>query len=106
MDIIIQKFYLCLLLIHFYLLNHIFRKVAPIGSTFVWYIAAMFAPDDDFVPKLESGIDTLPGERWNDLSEGQMQRIAVKRAMPKRESYLPASFRNMKAERLLTKQQT
>ena len=36
---------------------------------------------DDFVSELESGIDTLLGERGTGLSEGQMQRIAVARAV-------------------------
>lgn len=36
---------------------------------------------DDFVSELEAGIDTLLGERGTGLSEGQMQRIAVARAI-------------------------
>ena len=36
---------------------------------------------DDFVSELESGIDTLLGERGTGLSEGQMQRIAIARAI-------------------------
>ncbi|MBP1533277.1 MAG: ABC transporter ATP-binding protein [Ruminococcus sp.] len=35
----------------------------------------------DFVSELESGIDTLLGERGTGLSEGQMQRIAIARAV-------------------------
>ena len=36
---------------------------------------------DDFVSELDSGIDTLLGERGTGLSEGQMQRIAIARAI-------------------------
>ena len=36
---------------------------------------------DDFVSELESGIDTLLGERGTGLSEGQMQRIAIATAI-------------------------
>jgi ATP-binding cassette subfamily B protein len=36
---------------------------------------------DGFVSELESGIDTLLGERGTGLSEGQMQRIAIARAI-------------------------
>lgn len=36
---------------------------------------------DDFVYDLENGVDTLLGERGTGLSEGQMQRIAVARAV-------------------------
>ena len=36
---------------------------------------------DEFVNELENGIDTLLGERGTGLSEGQMQRIAVARAI-------------------------
>lgn len=36
---------------------------------------------DDFIGELENGIDTLLGERGTGLSEGQMQRIAVARAI-------------------------
>ena len=36
---------------------------------------------DEFVSQLENGIDTLLGERGTGLSEGQMQRIAVARAI-------------------------
>jgi ATP-binding cassette subfamily B protein len=35
----------------------------------------------EFVSELESGIDTLLGERGTGLSEGQMQRIAIARAI-------------------------
>lgn len=36
---------------------------------------------DEFVADLENGIDTLLGERGTGLSEGQMQRIAIARAI-------------------------
>lgn len=36
---------------------------------------------DGFVSELENGVDTLLGERGTGLSEGQMQRIAVARAI-------------------------
>ena len=36
---------------------------------------------DDFISDLEDGIDTLLGERGTGLSEGQMQRIAIARAL-------------------------
>lgn len=36
---------------------------------------------DEFVYKLEKGIDTMLGERGAGLSEGQMQRIAIARAV-------------------------
>lgn len=36
---------------------------------------------DDFITELEYGIDTLLGERGTGLSEGQMQRIAIARAI-------------------------
>ncbi|MGN0692342.1 MAG: ABC transporter ATP-binding protein, partial [Oscillospiraceae bacterium] len=36
---------------------------------------------DEFVSRLESGIDTMLGERGAGLSEGQMQRIAIARAV-------------------------
>lgn len=36
---------------------------------------------DEFVKELENGIDTLLGEHGTGLSEGQMQRIAIARAL-------------------------
>lgn len=36
---------------------------------------------DEFVSELENGVDTLLGERGTGLSEGQMQRIAIARAV-------------------------
>ena len=43
--------------------------------------ALKIACADEFVGELESGIDTLLGERGKGLSEGQMQRIAIARAI-------------------------
>ena len=43
--------------------------------------ALKIACADEFVSELENGIDTLLGERGNGLSEGQMQRIAIARAI-------------------------
>lgn len=37
--------------------------------------------EDDFVRRLENGLDTVLGERGAGLSEGQMQRIAIARAV-------------------------
>lgn len=36
---------------------------------------------DEFLPELENGLDTVLGERGAGLSEGQMQRIAIARAV-------------------------
>ena len=43
--------------------------------------ALKIACADEFVLELENGIDTLLGERGTGLSEGQMQRIAIARAI-------------------------
>jgi ATP-binding cassette subfamily B protein len=43
--------------------------------------ALKIACAEDFVSELESGIDTFLGERGTGLSEGQMQRIAIARAI-------------------------
>lgn len=43
--------------------------------------ALQIACADGFVAELEQGIDTLLGERGAGLSEGQMQRIAIARAV-------------------------
>ena len=43
--------------------------------------ALRIACADEFVSKLTSGIDTVLGERGIGLSEGQMQRIAIARAI-------------------------
>lgn len=43
--------------------------------------ALQIACADGFVGELEQGIDTLLGERGTGLSEGQMQRIAIARAV-------------------------
>lgn len=43
--------------------------------------ALKIACADEFISGLESGIDTMLGERGAGLSEGQMQRIAIARAI-------------------------
>lgn len=43
--------------------------------------ALQIACADSFVADLENGVDTLLGERGTGLSEGQMQRIAIARAV-------------------------
>ncbi|MCR5479782.1 MAG: ABC transporter ATP-binding protein/permease [Ruminococcus sp.] len=43
--------------------------------------ALKIACADEFVAALENGVDTLLGERGTGLSEGQMQRIAIARAL-------------------------
>ena len=45
------------------------------------YEALRIACADEFVSQLENGVDTVLGERGTGLSEGQMQRIAVARAI-------------------------
>ncbi len=45
------------------------------------YKALKIACADEFVGELDDGIDTLLGERGTGLSEGQMQRIAIARAV-------------------------
>lgn len=43
--------------------------------------ALSIACADEFVHKLEHGVDTVLGERGSGLSEGQMQRLAIARAV-------------------------
>ena len=43
--------------------------------------ALMIACAEEFVSGLENGLDTVLGERGTGLSEGQMQRIAIARAV-------------------------
>ena len=43
--------------------------------------ALQIACADEFISELDAGIDTLLGERGTGLSEGQMQRIAIARAI-------------------------
>ena len=43
--------------------------------------ALMIACAEEFVSELENGLDTVLGERGTGLSEGQMQRIAIARAV-------------------------
>ena len=43
--------------------------------------ALKIACADEFIAELDNGIDTVLGERGTGLSEGQMQRIAIARAL-------------------------
>jgi ATP-binding cassette subfamily B protein len=43
--------------------------------------ALKIACADEFINELDNGIDTVLGERGTGLSEGQMQRIAIARAV-------------------------
>lgn len=43
--------------------------------------ALSIACADEFVDALDNGVDTLLGERGTGLSEGQMQRLAIARAI-------------------------
>ena len=45
------------------------------------YHALQIACAEEFVKKLDKGLDTLLGEHGQGLSEGQMQRIAIARAI-------------------------
>lgn len=45
------------------------------------YNALKIACADDFVRRLENGLDTVLGERGVNLSEGQLQRLAIARAL-------------------------
>ena len=45
------------------------------------YKALQIACAEDFIAELKNGIDTFLGERGTGLSEGQMQRIAIARAL-------------------------
>ena len=44
-------------------------------------MALRIACAEEFVSKLDHGVDTLLGERGAGLSEGQMQRLAIARAI-------------------------
>lgn len=44
-------------------------------------LALRIACADEFIDELENGVDTVLGERGTGLSEGQMQRIAIARAI-------------------------
>ena len=58
-----------------------FADKADIGNDEKILNALKIACADGFVSELENGIDTLLGERGTGLSEGQMQRIAIARAI-------------------------
>lgn len=70
-----------------HLMSGTIREIVAFGDTEamqdeqrVWQALAI-ADADDFVRKLPEGVDTLLGERGTGLSEGQMQRIAIARAV-------------------------
>ena len=44
-------------------------------------VALRIACAEEFVSELDDGVDTLLGERGTGLSEGQMQRLAIARAI-------------------------
>ena len=50
------------------------------GEEQIWQ-ALQIAEARDFVMELPKGLDTFLGERGTGLSEGQMQRIAIARAI-------------------------
>ncbi len=56
-----------------------FGKPCPNDET-IWN-ALKISCADEFVRELENGLDTLLGERGAGLSEGQMQRLAIARAV-------------------------
>ena len=58
-----------------------FSEPAAMAQTDRLMQALRIACADEFVSKLEHGIDTALGERGAGLSEGQMQRIAIARAV-------------------------
>lgn len=58
-----------------------FSEPAAMAQTDRLMRALRIACADEFVSKLEHGIDTALGERGAGLSEGQMQRIAIARAV-------------------------
>ena len=69
------------------LMSGTIREVIAFGDTERMYDtdginrALQISCADDFVQELESGVDTVLGERGTGLSEGQMQRIAIARAI-------------------------
>lgn len=69
------------------LLSGTIREIIAFGDTAKMYQEAdlwqalKIACADEFVSGLEQGMDTLLGERGTGLSEGQMQRIAIARAV-------------------------
>lgn len=70
-----------------HLMSGTIRQIVAFGDTEamqdeekIWR-ALQVADADDFVRKMPKGVDTLLGERGTGLSEGQMQRIAIARAI-------------------------
>ena len=68
------------------LMNGTIRDVITFGSTGEISeekikTSLAIASADDFIAELDKGIDSLLGERGTGLSEGQMQRIAIARAV-------------------------
>lgn len=58
-----------------------FSAVERAGEEEALWQALQIACADEFVRELENGLDTKLGERGTGLSEGQMQRIAIARAI-------------------------
>ena len=58
-----------------------FSDTSRMGDDGAIQEALFIACADEFVNKLEDGVDTVLGERGAGLSEGQMQRLAIARAI-------------------------
>ena len=58
-----------------------FAKPEESGDDDKLWKALQIACADGFVSELEHGVDTLLGERGTGISEGQMQRLAIARAV-------------------------
>ena len=56
-------------------------RIDKAGNEEKLWEALRIACAEDFVSELEQGVDTLLGERGTGLSEGQMQRLAIARAI-------------------------
>nr|WP_296194975.1 ABC transporter ATP-binding protein [uncultured Anaerobutyricum sp.] len=69
-----------------YLMNGTIKEIISFGEQEkinddeVWQ-ALRIACGEEFVRKLPNGLDTILGERGSGLSEGQMQRLAIARAV-------------------------
>lgn len=70
-----------------YLVSGTIREVLTFGNAELMkkddliYSALKIACADDFVKELPDGLDTVLGEQGSGLSEGQMQRLAIARAI-------------------------
>ncbi|SCW53734.1 ABC-type multidrug transport system, ATPase and permease component [Ruminococcaceae bacterium YRB3002] len=62
-------------------IRDVVRFAAPSADDARIREALKIACADEFVDELEDGLDTVLGERGSGLSEGQMQRLAVARAV-------------------------